>query len=164
MEVLKEIMLDTFKLPCHNPANFQKLVLKNLDPYLPLLISPKTITNGPSDKDLDHYVFTGLQRQYFKGCAFSADGFEEIKVMDIDETIIELNSLLKIIKNDNVDRIVPHKIEYGHCFRVNSKYLWTLSNNAKGNREKMIQLLINDIKLKMNEKIKRYIMTYLSKF
>jgi hypothetical protein len=74
--------------------------------------------------------------------------------MDIDETILELNALLKIIQNDNIDRIEPHKIETGYCFKINDQYLKTLHDLSTKKRENITNMLFRDIKLRLNEHIK----------
>lgn len=47
MEVLREVIIDSYNLPCYMPANFERIVIKDPEHTLPLLISPKTILNTP---------------------------------------------------------------------------------------------------------------------
>lgn len=106
-------------------------------------------------KDYDYHIFAGLQKQKFKGCALVSDKFQEIKIMDVDETIVEINSLLKMIKNDTQDRIVPHKIEPSICIKIQQKYYQGFLQAAQGNTKKAASMIFNDLKMKLGEKIKK---------
>ena len=155
MEVLREVVMDSFKLPCYYPANFEWLKIESPEPTMAISISPKTIIhNMNSIEDDDTYIFSQPPKQFFRGCAFQCDKTGEIKIMNIDETIVELNALLKIIAKDNLERLAPHKIESGNCFKIAEPYMKNATVMAKGNNTKKINSILNDIKLRLNEKIK----------
>jgi len=156
MEVLREVVMDSFKLPCYYPANFEWLTIKSPEPTMAISISPKTIIHNMynEDDDGDVYIFSHPPKQFFRGCAFQDDKTGDIKIMNIEETIVELNSLLKIMAKDNLERLAPHKIESGNCFKIAEPYLKNATMLAKGNNTKKINSILNDIKLRLNEKIK----------
>ena len=158
MEVLREVVIDSFKLPCHMPANFEWLTLESPEPTMSISISPNTIIHNPptQEKEDDAYIFSHPPKQNFKGCAFQSEKSGEINIMSLDETIVELNALIKMMAKDNVDRLASHKLETGNCFKIADEYLKNATMMSKGNTAKKANIVLNDIKLRLNEKIKEY--------
>jgi len=157
MEVLREVVIDSFKLPCHMPANWEWLTLDNPEPTMSISISPKTIIHNPptnEEKEDDAYIFSHPPKQTFKGCCFQSEKSGEINIMSMDETIVELNTLIKMMAKDNVDRLASHKLETGNCFKIADEYLKNATMMSKGNMTKKANIVLNDIKLRLNEKIK----------
>lgn len=140
------------------PANFEWLTIENPEPTMSISISPKTIIqnvpNTTEEKEDDTYIFSHPPKQNFKGCAFQSEKSGEINIMSLDETIVELNALIKMMAKDNVDRLASHKLETGNCFKIADEYLKNATMMSKGNTAKKANIVLNDIKLRLNEKIK----------
>lgn len=156
MEVLREVVIDTFKLPCHYPANFETLVLDTPSPTMTVSISPQTIVHNAfnDEEEKDAYIFSHPPKQVFKGCAYCCQKTGEIKIVHSDEMIVEVNALLKMMAKDHMDRIAPHRLDVGTCFKINEKYTKDVMAIAKGNKSNMTRMILDDIKFRLNEKIK----------
>jgi hypothetical protein len=154
MDVLKEVIVETFKLPCWDPANFKTVKIEIPNAYLPLFISPSIIKEFNALEE-DYLMFSSRQKKHFKGCAITVDNTDIVKVMDSNETINELNTLLKMLKQDDIDRIGPHRLEEGECIKLRTEYVKVMKGIARNNPEKYNQIILNDLKLKISDKLKR---------
>ena len=80
--------------------------------------------------------------------------------MDIDEVIMEINSLIKMVQEDNIDRIISHKIEHGYCIKIPDDYFKSLMNigvfRDNISLDKITNSILNDIKAKLNDQLKKY--------
>lgn len=154
MDVLKEVIIDSFKLPCYDPPNFKLLKLDIPDIFFPLLISPGLIYEDKEDY-FDYHIFPGNKKKKFKGLALKAENSEEIKIMSIEDAVVELNSLLKIIQNDQADKVSHHKIvNNGTCFKLDSSFVKHMITKSNQNKDALIENIIGYINNKINEKNK----------
>lgn len=95
----------------------------------------------------------------FKGYALYSQMDNQVKIATMDEIFMEINSLLKMIRQENSQAlIIPHKIEKGYCFKLSEKYLKTFLGYGlakdKASVEK-VNNIISDLKLRITDKWKR---------
>ena len=77
---------------------------------------------------------------------------DDFRIMTFEETIKESNKMLKIMKNDDIDRIILHDFNIGCCFKVPESYRSKfISEEAKTSVE--LQGVIRKDLLRASEKI-----------
>jgi len=154
MKILREIVIDQFKIPVYYPANFEKITIKaNISPAL--YISPKVI----QPKQFDLNFLTSNNSIPFKGYVIRTQGSEEIKILDIDETVMEVNTLIKMVKNDSIDRIVTHKIDKGCCFKLSDSFLKNFPNYSVSKDKSFLNqtnnTMLTEIMSKINDRMEK---------
>jgi len=148
--------MEQFNIPVYYPANFEKVVVKGESNTM-IQISPKLLTSSKDNLNLG--ALTKEDKISFKGCCIVTPMEEEMKILDCDETLMEINALIKMVKGDNgFDYFpMPHRnLQEGYCFKISENYLKNFRGKTfKENltTAKSDDLLVLDIKSKVNSRV-----------